>query len=157
MVRPFGNLTLSDFKYEDFAFHQVVGTKDSLINYSGHPVAGVPKTAFNLGLDFDLQYGIYGNVTYAYKDRMSIVSTEEFYTTSYSLLNSKIGVRQTIAKRFDLDFFVGVNNITNTQYPIKVFVNQLTTPLSRTAGDAYIPGPRKANAYVGLNLKYNIK
>jgi iron complex outermembrane recepter protein len=158
LVRPFANLTSSNFKYEDFKFHQLVGTtKDSVIDYSGHPVAGVPKLTYNAGLDFGLKYGIYGNVTYAFRDKMSIVSTEEFYTKSYSLLNAKIGFRQTLAKKLDLDFFAGVNNITNTQYAIKVFVNQLTTPLSKTSGDAYIPGPRKANAYVGLNLKYNIK
>lgn len=156
LLRPFTNLTYSDFKYKDFVFHQLVGTtKDSAINYSGHPVAGVPKLTYNLGLDFGLKYGIYGNVTYAFRDKMSIVSTEEFYTKKYSLLNAKIGFKQTLAKKLDLDFFVGVNNITGTQYAIKVFVNQLTTPLSTTSGDAYIPGPRKANAYVGLNLKYN--
>ena len=88
---------------------------------------------------------------------MSIVSTEEFYTASYSLLNAKIGVKQTLGKKLDLDFYAGINNITGTHYAIKVFVNQLTTPLSTTSGDAYIPGPKKANGYVGLSLKYNIK
>ncbi len=154
-ARPFANFTYSDFKYEDFKFHQLAGGKDSTIDYSGHPVAGVPKVTYNLGLDFGLQYGIYGNVTYAFRDKMSIVSTEEFYTKKYHLVNSKIGIRQTIAKQLDLDFFFGVNNITNTHYAIKVFVNQLTTPLSTTSGDAYIPGPGTANAFVGLTLKYN--
>ena len=157
LVRPFANLTSSNFKYEDFKFHQIVGTKDSVIDYSGHPVAGVPKFTCNLGLDFGFKYGIYGNVTYAYRDKMSIVSTEEFYTASYSLLNAKLGIKQSLGKKFDLDFYAGINNITGTHYAIKVFVNQLTTPLSTTSGDAYIPGPKKANGYVGLSLKYNIK
>ena len=155
LLRPFANVTYSDFKYKDFKFHQVIGTKDSVIDFSGHPVAGVPKFTANLGLDFMFKYGIYGNVTYTYRDKMSIVSTEEFYTNSYSLLNSKFGIQQTLSKHFDVDFYVGVNNITETHYAIKVFVNQLTTPLSKNSGDAYIPGPAKANAYVGLNLKYN--
>ncbi len=156
-LKLFANATYSDFKYKDFKFHQAVAnnTKDSVIDYSGHPVAGVPKFTANVGLDFMFKYGIYGNVTYAYRDKMSIVSTEEFYTDSYSLWNSKIGVQQTLSKHFDVDFYVGVNNITETHYAIKVFVNQLTTPLSKNSGDAYIPGPSKANAYVGLNLKYN--
>lgn len=154
-LRPFANLTYSNFRYKEFAFHQVVGTKDSLVDYSGHPVAGVPKWTTNLGLDFEFKYGIYGNITYSYKDKMSIVSTEEFYTTSYSLVNSKIGIKQTIGRKFDFDLFVGVNNITGTQYPIKLFVNQLATPLSKTSGDAYVPGPRNANYYGGLNIKYN--
>jgi iron complex outermembrane receptor protein len=155
LLKPFGNATFSDFKYKDFRFHQVLGTKDSVIDYSNRPVAGVPKFTANLGLDFMFAYGIYGNITYAYRDKMSIVSTQEFYTDSYSLLNSKIGIQQSLSKHFDVDFYVGVNNITETHYAIKVFVNQLTTPLSKNSGDAYIPGPSKANAYVGLNLKYN--
>ena len=154
-LKSFVNVTYSDFKYKDFKFHQVLGTKDSVIDYSNRPVAGVPKFTANLGLDFMFKYGIYGNVTYAYRDKMSIVSTEEFYTNSYSLLNSKIGVQQTLSKHFDVDFYIGVNNITQTHYAIKVFVNQLANPLSKNTGDAYIPGPSKANAYVGLNLKYN--
>ena len=88
---------------------------------------------------------------------MSIVSTEEFYATSYSLLNAKIGFKQSLGKKFDLDFYAGLNNITGTHYAIKVFVNQLSTPLNTTSGDAYVPGPKKANGYVGINLKYNIK
>ena len=154
-LHPFVNIAYSDFKYENFKFHQLAGTKDSVIDYSGHPVAGVPKLTANFGLDFALQYGIYGNVTYSYRDKMSIVSTEEFYTKKYSLINSKIGIKQAIGAKLDIDFFIGVNNITGTQYPIKVFVNQLTVPLSKTSGDAYIPGPGKANYYGGLNLKYN--
>ena len=154
-LKPFANATYSDFKYKNFKFHQIVGTKDSVIDYSNRPVAGVPKFTANLGLDFLFKYGIYGNVTYAYRDKMSIVSTEEFYTNSYSLLNSKIGVQQTLSKHFDVDFYVGVNNITQTHYAIKVFVNQLANPLSKNTGDAYIPGPSNANAFVGLNLKYN--
>ena len=154
-LRPFANATYSDFKYKNFKFHQIVGTKDSVIDYTNRPVAGVPKFTANIGLDFMFKYGIYGNVTYAYRDKMSIVSTEEFYTNSYSLLNSKIGVQQTLSKHFDVDFYVGVNNITQTHYAIKVFVNQLANPLSKNTGDAYIPGPSNANAFVGLNLKYN--
>jgi iron complex outermembrane recepter protein len=155
-IHPFTNFTYSDFKYEDFRFHYInTGNKDSTVNYSGHHVAGVPKVTFNAGLDFGLQYGIYGNVTYAYRDKMPIVSTEEFFANSYSLLNSRLGIRQSLGRHFDMDLFFGVNNITNTQYPIKVFINQLTNPLSTTSGDAYIPGPRKANYYGGLNLKYN--
>ena len=48
-----------------------------------------------------------------------------------------------------------VNNITTTHYAIKVFLNQFANPLSMNSGDDYIPGPSNANAFVGLNLKYN--
>jgi iron complex outermembrane recepter protein len=154
-LRPFANFTYSDFKYEEFKFHYInAGNMDSVADYSNHQVAGVPKLTVNAGLDFMLNDGIYGNVTYAYRDEMPIVSTGEYFTSSYALLNSRLGIKQTLGSHFDVDVYVGVNNITNTQYPIKVFINQLTNPLSTTAGDAYIPGPREANYFGGINLKY---
>jgi len=168
MFRPFGNVAYSDFKYEDFKIQSLIkkvapnNTQDSaaIVDYSGHQVAGVPKYAINLGFDFTLKYGIYGNFTYAYRDSMPLTSNGlaqvatggpnvPYHVDSYALLNAKIGIQQTIARHLDIDAFVGVNNITNTQYPIMVFVNQIP--------DAYMPGPRLANFYGGINLKYNIK
>ena len=55
-------------------------------------------------------------------------------------------MQQSLSIHFDVDFYVGVNNITETHYAIKVFVNQLANPLSKNSGDAYIPNPSKANA-----------
>ncbi|MEO6404414.1 MAG: TonB-dependent receptor [Ferruginibacter sp.] len=167
-VRPFANFTYSDFKYKNYSIQSLVKkaspnqTKDSVViaDYSGHAVAGVPKFTANFGLDFSFKYGIYGNITYLYRDKMEITSnglvpvTTGSVTTmvpyqvpSYSLLNAKIGVMQSLGNHFDLDVYAGVNNITNTLYPIKVFVNQIP--------DAFIPGPRNANYYGGVNLKYN--
>ncbi len=158
-VRPFGNLTYSDFKYENFRLESSVKkaapnqTKDSAVvtDFSGHAVAGVPKITANIGLDIQVKYGLYTNITYAYRDAMPItsnglVAAVPFEAPAYSLLNAKIGLQQSLGNHFDLDVYAGVNNITNTQYPIKVFVNQLP--------DAFVPGPAKANYYGGVNLKY---
>lgn len=175
-ITPFGNMTYSDFKYSNFKIQTIGKTilppapptpppaKDSniVLNYSGHAVAGVPKFTGNLGLDFSLKYGIYGNFTFSYRDGMSITSddsihvadgnnriTSTFYhAPSYSIMNARIGVRQSLSTRVDIDAFVGVNNMSSTQYPIMVFVNQIP--------DAYMPGPRNANYYGGLNIKFRI-
>lgn len=158
-VRPFANATYSDFKYNNF-FIQTISkqaapnqAKDSVVttNFDGIDVAGVPKFTVNAGLDLQLAYGLYGNVTYAYRDAMTITSSGlvngmPYETPAYSLLNAKLGIQRRLGNHFDLDLYAGVNNITNTKYPIKVFVNQLP--------DAYVPGPAKANYYSGINLKY---
>lgn len=169
-IRPFGNFTYSNFKYENFTQDSIGkraapnATKDSLFSfdYSGRQVAGVPKYTYNVGVDFSFRYGIYGNVTYAYRDAMTITSDGfiriktpgsvnidyvPYETPSYGLLNAKIGIQRPLTNHFDIDAFFGVNNITNTQYPIKVFINQIP--------DAFVPGPSKANYFGGLNLKYN--
>jgi iron complex outermembrane receptor protein len=159
-IKPFGNLTYSDFKYKNFGIMSTVKraapnqTKDSAVttDYSGYNVAGIPKLTVNLGLDLQLNAGFYGNITYAYRDAVTITSNglvagAPFKAPAYSLLNAKLGFQQSLGNHFDIDVFTGVNNITSTQYPIKVFVNQIP--------DAFVPGPAKANFYGGINLKYN--
>ena len=159
MVRPFVNFTYSNFKYENFSIQSTVKkaapnqTKDSvvIIDYSGHKVAGVPKVTYNAGLDLQAAYGLYANVTYAHRGAIAVTSNGlvngiPFESEHFNLLNTKIGMQHSLSKHFDIDVFAGVNNITNTAYPIKVFVNQLP--------DAFVPGPRKANYYGGVILKY---
>ena len=142
------NFFYSDFKYKDYSFHYK-GTiqKDSIVNYDGKSVAGVAKFTANLGIDLATQPGVYANMTYFYKDGFPITSDNLNYTSSYSLLNAKLGYRGTLSRHFDLDAFFGVNNIAGTKYPINVFINQLP--------DAYMVGPVNTNWYGGITLNYN--
>jgi iron complex outermembrane receptor protein len=147
-IRPFGNITYSDFKYVDYNFHYKGKVLiDSVANYDGKAVAGVAKYTANLGVDLAAHCGLYGNIIYNYKDGFPISSDGINNTGSYSLLNAKLGYQHSFLKHFDGDVYFGLNNITNTRYPIMVFVNQLP--------DAYLAGPTKANYFGGLNLKYN--
>ncbi|MEO7446352.1 MAG: TonB-dependent receptor [Ferruginibacter sp.] len=152
-VSPFANFAYSDFKYEEFRFQSVgkttVGNKDSVVtvDYSGKPVAGVSKITFNAGVDFAFKYGFYGNVLYSYRDGLPITSDSKYLSKSFNTINGKLGFRSNLSRHFDLDAFAGVDNITSTQYPYMVFINQLP--------DAYIPAPLNANWYGGINLKYN--
>ena len=50
-----------------------------------------------------------------------LVNGVPFKTPAYSLLNAKIGLQQSLSSHFNLDVYVAVNNITSTQYPIKVY------------------------------------
>lgn len=143
-ITPFGNVTYSHFKYKNFGFDSANGKHT---DYSGNAVAGVAKWVANAGIDIATKIGLYGNVTYFYKDPMPITSDNSFYTSSYSLLNAKMGYQHALTSHFDLDIYLGINNINNTKYPIAVFVNQIP--------DAYLVGPVKANYFGGMNLKYN--
>ncbi len=149
LVRPFGNLTYSKFEYEDYKIERLKSpaTSDTTIDYSGKPVAGVAPFMGNLGVDVNTAGGVYLNVVYSYKDGMPITSDNLFRTAAYTLLNAKIGIQQHFLKHFDIDAYFGANNITETQYPLMVFVNQLP--------DAYLPAPPKVVYFGGINLKYN--
>ncbi|HYC29233.1 MAG TPA: TonB-dependent receptor, partial [Chitinophagaceae bacterium] len=144
-VRPFANLTYSDFKYGDNFTIQKSPTVTE--DYSNKIVAGVPKWMANVGVDVMMKYGIYLNAYYNYKDRIAITSLNDNWASSYNLLNGKIGIRHGLGTHFDVDAYVGATNITNRRYYMMVFINQLP--------DAYIPAPRNAVIFGGVNLKYN--
>jgi iron complex outermembrane receptor protein len=62
-------------------------------------------------------------------------------------VNAKLGLRKSLSSHFDLDAYVGANNLAGVQYYNMVFVNQLP--------DAYLPAPKEAFYFGGLNLKYH--
>ncbi len=161
-VTPFINFTYSDFKYGD-NFKLITGNNVALhlrdtIDYSGKSVYGIPKVMNAIGVDMATRFGLYANLVHIHKDGVTIGTTRTsasgvfpkvfttYYASSYNLLNTKIGFRRSLSSHFDLDAFLGVNNIGGVQYPIMIFVNQLP--------DAYIPAPPKATFYGGVNLKF---
>jgi iron complex outermembrane recepter protein len=159
-IAPFANITYSNFKYKDYKFQTIGKTvslpqKDSALttDFSNQAVAGVAKIVANAGVDIDTKPGIYANISYFYKDNVPVTSDglvggKPYHAASYSLLNAKVGYRHSLSAHFDLDMYFGANNITNTKYPIMIFVNQIP--------DAYIAAPRNANCFGGVNVKYNL-
>ena len=153
-VTPFLNFAYCDFKYKNFIYKSGSTTSNIITyDYSGLNVFGVPKIANTWGVDVGLNNGLYLNVYHLYKDGVNIgyetISNVNILrkASSYNLVNGKIGFRRSLNNHIDLDAFFGVDNITKTQYPYMVFANQLS--------DAYLPAPLKANAYGGVNVKYN--
>ncbi|MEI8097350.1 MAG: TonB-dependent receptor [Sediminibacterium sp.] len=148
-IQPFANLAISNFKYVGYSFQSLSADRLSALvaNYDGKAVAGVAPFVFNFGTDFKTNFGMYGNATYSYKDAMPISSDGLNKTTSYNLLNAKLGYQNKLSSKMSLDIYMGAINLTNVQYPFMVFANQLP--------DAYLPAPTTANFYGGVNLKYN--
>lgn len=144
LLSPFVNFTKSDFSYANNFIIQKSVT--SIENYTGKQVAGTPKWMINAGIDIQLKKGIYANLTYNYKDKTPITGLNDYYTTSYNLLNGKIGFKTSINNHFSTDLYIGATNMTNTKYYLMVFANQLP--------DAYLPAPKNAMVFGGINLKY---
>lgn len=144
-LRPFANFTYSNFTYgNNFKIQKsVVLTED----YSGKMVAGVPKYVVNFGFDIITQPGWYANATYNYRDKTPITSLNDFYASSYNLLNGKLGYQTALSKKIYFDAYIGASNITGVKYPMMIFANQLP--------DTYTAAPSKAVIFGGINLKYN--
>ncbi|MEO6069595.1 MAG: TonB-dependent receptor [Chitinophagaceae bacterium] len=148
-IRPFANAAYSKFKYKDFKYQALNGTRTAVVetDYSGKTVAGVPPLTANVGIDMMTKIGLYATAYYSYRDPMIFTSTGLNKTDSYNLVNGKMGIKQSMGSHFDLDAFIGATNLTGTQYYYMVFVNQLP--------DAYLPAPLKTAWFGGINLKYN--
>lgn len=161
-ITPFFTFTYSDFKYGDnFILKSGTTTTNGgidTLNYGGLDVFGTPKIMTALGVDIAMKCGVYFSFSHLYKDPVNIsldktatYPNPEAFTlrraTSYSLLNTKMGIRRSLSSHFDIDASFGINNITGQKYPLMIFVNQLP--------DAYIPAPPKAVVFGGINLKYN--
>lgn len=146
-LMPFANFTYSHFRYGDFKFQQLSSDRKSNVetDYTDKVVAGVPPVTFNAGFDLTTRPGLYANMTYSFRDGMYYTSDNKNETGKYQLLNAKIGFSRVLAGHFGLDAYVGINNITGHQNYAMVFLNQLP--------DAYLPAPREANFFGGLNLK----
>ena len=144
-IKPFANLTYSNFTYGDnFKIQKsVVLTED----YSNKLVAGVPKYIINLGVDILTNIGLYGNMTYNYKDKTPITSMNDFFATSYSLVNGKIGYQNKFSDKVNFDLYVGATNLMGIKYPMMIFANQMP--------DVYTAAPKNALLFGGVNLKYN--
>ncbi len=147
LVKPFANFTYANFTYGDhFTIQKSVTLTE---DYSGKMVAGVPKYVVNAGVDLDTKFGIYANLTYNYKDKLPITSMNDYYATSYSLWNGKLGYQVNVSKQFNMDCYVGVTNILGVKYPMMVFANQIP--------DTYLAAPLKPVVFGGLNFVYNFK
>ncbi|MCX6208191.1 MAG: TonB-dependent receptor [Bacteroidetes bacterium] len=151
---PFISFTYSDHKYKNFIYKTGSTTSNiSSIDYSGLNVFGTPKINVGLGFDAALKCGVYFNATHLYRDGVNIGFENVAGTnvlrqsTSYNIVNGKIGYRKSIGKHFDIDAYFGADNITGVKYPLMIFANQLP--------DAYLPAAPKALTYGGASLKYN--
>jgi iron complex outermembrane recepter protein len=145
MIRPFGNITYSDFEYENYQFQ--FQNDPAPKNYDGNRVAGVAKIVANLGFDLRMAYGFYANFIYNHKDPVNIKLDGSLKAHGYDIINAKIGFKQSLSSHFDIDAYAGAQNLAGRQYYYMIFVEQLP--------DAYLPAPKKALLFGGLNLKYN--
>jgi iron complex outermembrane receptor protein len=146
-VTPFVNFAYTNYTYVDYKFHyKGVVLKDSVVNFDGKAVAGVPKKTINIGVDCKSNNGFNLGLIYMYKGAFPITSDGNNQTVSYGLLNAKIGYEGKLISRLSISASVGINNITGVQYPIMVFVNQLP--------DAYIAAPLKAQAFATVGAKW---
>lgn len=145
LVRPFITYSYNNFKFVDY--------KTSINDYSGNNFAGVAPNLFNAGLDITTTPGFYFYATYNFVDKRPLLDDNTKYDGSYGVIDMKLGFRRRIEKEFTLQFYVGVNNLTDERYSPTIAVNQRDKS-SRGLPVYYNPAPGK-NYYAAANFEYH--
>ena len=136
------------FSFNDFTFDEF---EDLDENYSGNDLTGVPDQTFNSQLFINSNLGLYGYVNYQYIGTIPIRDDNSVYADSYQLVNTKIGYKKMVGTHFQIDGFLGLNNVFDEKYASMLQIN--AGSFGNNAPRYYYPG-EPSNYYAGLNLKY---
>ncbi len=145
LIRPFVTYTFTDNKNVNFKNNN--NNDSTTVDYTDKVVPGIAPHVINAGLDVETKQGVYLNVTYSYTDKIYLTFDNAHVAEAYGLLNSRLGIRRNIAKRFNIDLYGGADNLTGQLYPTELFLNVNDKRY-------YISGPNKATFYGGLSLQY---
>lgn len=136
------------FSYNRYTFKEF---KDLEEDYSGNDLTGVPDKTFNSQLYLNTQTGLYAYFNYQYVGSMPIRDDNSVYSDSYQLVTIKTGYRRSIGNHFQIDAFLGLNNVFNEKYASMLQIN--AGSFGNSAPRYYYPG-EPFNYYAGINLKY---
>ena len=139
------SLTFNDFKFKDFV--------ELDQDFSENQLTGVPKLTINSQLNFDSSIGLYAFLTYNYVDEIPMRDDNSVYSDKYQLVHTKIGYRTVFWKKFEMDLFLGINNLFNEKYASMLLIN--ATSFGNNLPRYYYPGEPR-NYYTGINLKYSL-
>lgn len=144
-LRPFVTYSYNNFKFVDY--------KTPTNDYSGNKYTGIAPNLFNAGLDITTTPGFYFYATYNFVDKRPLVDDNSQYDGAYGVVDMKLGFRRRIEKEFTLQFYVGVNNLTDERYSPTIAINQRDKS-SRNLPVYYNPAPGK-NYYAAANFEYH--
>lgn len=130
--------TLNDFSYADF--------KKGNADYSGKTLPGVPANTFAAMLDMQFALNCYLNTTWYYADKIYMDDANTTAAKQYHLLGAKAGWKTVLQKRWQLNVYVGADNLLNQVYSLGNDIN--------AAGGRYYNAAPARNYYAGIQLQY---
>lgn len=146
-------LSLAPFISYTYSNHKFVSFIDEGNDYSGNPLTGVPQHRLNSGLQAAFLNRFYWNTTHQYTGEIPLTDANTISSDSFTILNSKIGYRNQLAKRLYIDFSLGLNNVFDAKYARSVLIN--TTAFGGAEPRYYYPGDGR-NFYGSLQLRYTL-
>jgi iron complex outermembrane receptor protein len=130
--------TLNDFHYKDF--------KQATNDYSGKEMPSVAKHTVAAGIDLTTKPGLYLNLTYFYSDPIALNDANTAYASSYNLLGGRLGWKKTMAEKWGINLFMGVDNLFDVQYSLGNDIN--------AAGNRFYNSAPGRNYFAGIALQW---
>jgi iron complex outermembrane receptor protein len=113
-------------------------------DFSGNQLTGVsPNTLVNL-LDIRSKLGFYFNFTHQFVDEIPLNDGNTVFQNSYNLVGSRIGWRNTLGSRWDVEVYGGGDNLLDEAY-------SLGNDLNAFANRFFQPAPGR-NWYGGVKV-----
>jgi iron complex outermembrane receptor protein len=138
-------VTFNDFKFQKFV--------ELNQDFSGNQLTGVPKFILSSQLNFESDLGFYAFFSYNFVGEIPIRDDNSIYSNAYQLVHTKIGYKTILIDTFELDLFVGFNNMFNEKYASMLLINAVG--FGNNSPRYYYPGEPR-NYYLGINLKYTL-
>ncbi|WP_179376524.1 TonB-dependent receptor family protein [Winogradskyella wichelsiae] len=144
LLSPYINAEITDHRFIDFV--------DDQNDYSGHQLTGIPKVKMNGGLQLGLK-NFNLNTNFIHIGEMPLNDANTLSSDAYTVFNTKLSYKNSIAKNFDIEINIGVNNFTDEQYASSVLINAVG--FGNSEPRYYYPGmPR--NWFSGIKIAYAI-
>ncbi|MEF8845593.1 MAG: TonB-dependent receptor [Bacteroidales bacterium] len=138
------NYTHANYKFTDFT--------DEGSDYSGNYLPGVPKNKLSVELDADLPYGSYLEAHWLIADKMPMNDANTLSSEPYNRLNLKVGFRSSVASRWWIDVYGGINNMADNHYASMILIN--APSYGGEAPRYYYPAAPR-NYFAGISVRYS--
>ena len=123
--------TFSDFHYKTYSVNTT--------NYDGNILPGIPKTNTQLELRYVHPKGFFAIAQGRYVSKVYANDANTAAADAYTVLNLRLGYAISI-KSFEVEPYLGVNNLTNTNYIANVQLNAASDRFFEPASVQYFFG-----------------
>ncbi len=132
----------SSYSYQPYRFDEY---KQTINNYSGNELTGVPANIWVSGLDMVLAKRFYFDASLNSTSRLALTDANDAYADAYQLMQVKFGYRCD-TKNKKLDIFFGIDNLLNQHYSLGNDIN--------AAGKRYYNPATGRNIFSGLFYRF---
>ncbi len=144
------NISLLPYFNFEYNQHKFIDFLDDDADFSGNKLTGVPDLKMNGGLGLNI-YGINLNTNFLHIGSIPLNDANTLFSSSYTVLNTKISFQHNLSKNFQFEINAGINNFTNEKYASSVLINAVG--FGNSEPRFYYPG-MPINGYGGFKLIY---